>query len=79
MEVAGLEKDKEVEVPGATEVGNNNGVYRHGSEELVPGGGGDGGEGGLRRGADGLLYVHQLTGRDGRVLGGPFEGQPKPR
>lgn len=78
LKIAGLEQYKEVEVPRAAEVGDYNCIDRHGGEKLLPGGGGDGGEGCLRGGAYGLLDVRQLTGRDGRVLGGTIESQPQP-
>lgn len=79
LEIAGLEEHQQVEVPGATEVGNDDGVDRHGGEEGVPGGGGDCGQGSLRGGADGLLDVEQLPSRDGRMLGRPLKRQPQPR
>lgn len=79
LEIAGLEEHQQVEVPGATEVGDDDGVDRHGGEEGVPGGGGDGGQGSLCRRADGLLDVEQLPTRDRRVLGRSLERQPQPR
>lgn len=78
LQVAGLEEYKQVEVPGAAEVGDDDGVDRHGGEEGVPGGGGDGGEGGVGGGADGLLDVEEFAARDGGVLGGSLEGEPQP-
>jgi hypothetical protein len=33
---AALKEHQEIKVPGSTEVGDDDGVYRHGSEKLAP-------------------------------------------
>lgn len=78
MEVGGLGEDKEVEVPGAAEVGDHDGVDGHGMEEGVPRGRRYRRQGLLRRGPQGFLDVEQLPRRDRRMEPRFLERQPQP-
>jgi len=76
-EISDLWEEKEIESPGATEVGHNDGVDRFRVEYLFPGcrfkiGGRAG------NGPNAFLNVMQFLSRDGGMLGWFLKSQPEP-
>lgn len=78
LEERGLEQHQEVEVPGAAEVGHNDGVDRHRAHHFPPRSRLQGWHRGMSRLPERFLDVLQLGYADGRMFARVLEAQPYP-
>lgn len=78
LEERWLEQHQQIEVPGATEVGHNDGVHRHGTHHLPPGRCLQWRHRGMSGLAQRLLNVLELWNANRRMLARVLEAQPNP-